>query len=592
MNRKAWQLRQRDGDAFYIIDKSPTILGRDDDCDVVLDDSSVSGKHVQMNLEGKSLTIHDLDSVNGILFNEKPIRTVKLRALGQSCNQLQMGDVLFDVIYGPIQHHAAPQPTVKNEDDIPQWFFVSDGVEHGPLSLNQVDEAVANGTLKSTDDFWQEGMDYRVKAFEVEGLFNKEPQHEEVKQSDTPHHGAATQLCPYCWHKFHPEDVLFIASHSDLLGDPVLGNDEAQRFLPTRFTADGQAIDAGGVICPDMACPVCHLRLPAAVMNQPPLFISIVGAPSSGKSYFLASSVWSLRKTLPKFFKIHFLDVDAVTNQWLNDYEEKLFFQADGEQYQTIAKTDMQAPSLYRQVFINNMRISLPLPSLFSLHGNGHFPKVMHTTPSRTLVLYDNAGEHFQAGGDSASAPGTKHLVHADGILFLFDPTADPRFRPALKHNGGGAVADKMHRQDVLLVEMIGRIRKHLGLRSGEKIEKTVMVGVSKADLLAEQLPLEFDPWKNRADDGVCALDLDIISKMSNAIRTLLCEYAPEIVATVESFSESVLYVPNSALGHNPTKQGVRPSDIKPKWVEVPFLYVLSRLGYVPCEGALENCRG
>ena len=277
------------------------------------------------------------------------------------------------------------------------------------------------------------------------------------------------------------------------------------------------------------------------------------------------------------------MDVDAVANQWLNDYEEKLFFQADANDFQIIAKTDMQAPSVYRQVSLNNMPVTLPLPALFSIHADSIREDSAKLSKNRTLILYDNAGEHFQAGADSAAAPGTKHLLHAEGILFLFDPTEDPRFRSVLnKEAAGGLISSRIHRQDVLLVEMISRIRKYSGMSSTERIRKTVMVGISKADLLKHFLPFDSDPWFYTDDKTKCALDLDVISRMSDAVRSLLDTYVPEIVTTVESFSEKVLYLPNSALGHNPAKEGVRPCDINPRWVEVPMLYILAGLGYVP----------
>jgi len=111
------------------------------------------------------------------------------------------------------------------------------------------------------------------------------------------------------------------------------------------------------------------------------------------------------------------------------------------------------------------------------------------------------------------------------------------------------------------------------------------MVGISKADLLSDLLPLDKDPWRLSPDGKTCILDLTALNDMSCAVRALLDKYAPEIVTTVESFAESVIYLPNSALGHNPSpREGVRPCDIKPRWVEIPLLYVLHQLGYVQAE--------
>ncbi len=51
--------------------------------------------------------------------------------------------------------------------------------------------------------------------------------------------------CPHCWFEFRPEQVLWVSQHEELMGDPVL-KEEALRFLPTRFTVEGQALDARG----------------------------------------------------------------------------------------------------------------------------------------------------------------------------------------------------------------------------------------------------------------------------------------------------------------------------------------------------------
>ena len=93
-------------------------------------------------------------------------------------------------------------------------------------------------------------------------------------------------VCPHCWGLCSLETILFISSHPELVGDPLLGGDAATRFLPKYFTAKGTAFDERGMECSDMACPHCHLKIPNAVIDLPSSFFSIVGAPASGKSYF------------------------------------------------------------------------------------------------------------------------------------------------------------------------------------------------------------------------------------------------------------------------------------------------------------------
>ena len=69
--------------------------------------------------------------------------------------------------------------------------------------------------------------------------------------------------CPHCWESFSPEDVLWISEHVDLLGDPLLGPEQQQRFLPSRFTMQGDAIDSKGMTCRSPGLPRCHLPMPA-----------------------------------------------------------------------------------------------------------------------------------------------------------------------------------------------------------------------------------------------------------------------------------------------------------------------------------------
>src|SRR3984957_11459257 len=149
-----------------------------------------------------------------------------------------------------------------------------------------------------------------------------------AKPSDAP--GALLGLlsqvtCPHCWERFAPEDVLWISEHVDLLGDPLLGPERQQRFLPSRYTVQGDAIDSKGMTARSLACPRCHLSIPRAMLEMDSLFISILGAPACGKSYFLTAMTWQMRQLLPLHFKIAFTDADPESNRVLNECEEGLF---------------------------------------------------------------------------------------------------------------------------------------------------------------------------------------------------------------------------------------------------------------------------
>ena len=50
-----------------------TIIGRDDDCHVTLDDPRVSNRHAMVYFAGGEFRVRDLDSTNGSLLNGSPL---------------------------------------------------------------------------------------------------------------------------------------------------------------------------------------------------------------------------------------------------------------------------------------------------------------------------------------------------------------------------------------------------------------------------------------------------------------------------------------------------------------------------------------
>src|SRR4051812_37223964 len=100
-------------------------------------------------------------------------------------------------------------------------------------------------------------------------------------------------VCPHCWHRFYPDKALYVSRHAELIGDPVAGDFEQRRFArhEIKFGRSGEALDPKGWIMTERACPRCHLQVPRDLLRRPPLFVSVVGAPRSGKSHFLTAMV-------------------------------------------------------------------------------------------------------------------------------------------------------------------------------------------------------------------------------------------------------------------------------------------------------------
>jgi hypothetical protein len=147
-------------------------------------------------------------------------------------------------------------------------------------------------------------------------------------------------------------------------------------------------------------------------------------------------------------------------------------------------------------------------------------------------------------------------------------------------------------RQETILQEAAGRVRRYAGLGQNEKYQRPVIVVVPKFDCwsgLLEGGQLE-SPWRTKDGRVLSAMQLDYIEQVSQRLRALLWELTPEFVSAVDGFAQNVTYIPVSATGCSPTvdpatgQVGFRPRHMRPMWVEAPLLYVLARYfdGIIP----------
>jgi len=399
----------------------------------------------------------------------------------------------------------------------------------------------------------------------------------------------AKVTCPHCWHQFPPEESLWVSEHPDLLGDPKLGFQFAKRFLPSRFSVEGDALDEECHKSTKMACPHCHLEVPRPLYQLNNIFFSILGAPACGKSYFLASLTWGLRQTLPKRFMVAMNDADASSNARLHDYEEMQFLSGEPDKPVAIEKTEEQG-DLYDVVNMGDHSITLPRPFMFTLQPTRKHPSYANSrNVSKVMSLYDNAGESFLPGADKSTSPVTRHLALSKALFFCFDPTQDPRFRkacegkssdPQMQPRAQRLERENNVRQDTILVEATQRVRRHAGLREDQLHKQPLIVVVTKWDSWHQLLPelSHEEPYKVVPGQPIQALDIERIINTSAKVEQMLESVCPEIVATAIGFAEEVFFIPISATGHGPEVDpetgalGIRPRDINPWWVEVPLL--------------------
>lgn len=409
-------------------------------------------------------------------------------------------------------------------------------------------------------------------------------------------------ICPYCWEGWEPEDAVWVSRHRDLRGDPRLGVDAPLRFLPTRFNSRGLAIDARDQVCTEIACPRCHLALPRAFLEFKSLFVSIVGAPGSGKSFFLGAAVNQLRNILARQFNLSFQDADPERNITVTDYENALFQQPDLDKPVEVAnlirKTQFGdgAGDTFYSVRYGTHERRQPRPFSFLIDTlPGHPSTEKAKRYGRIMCLYDNAGESYlPTRQDLFAEDMTAHLIRSKFLLFLFDPLQDMGFYREVERKSGRLESGVRFQsaQYVVLNEAARRVKQLLGGSPSTLHEAPLLVLVSKWDAWKGLLPelSAIEPVRP-ASSGLHGLDIPEVERASAMIRDLLNRLCPTIVQTAESFCREVRYMPVTALGTSPRPDPARtdsrgmaaevivPRDISPRWVTVPFLYGIGRFG-------------
>ncbi len=380
--------------------------------------------------------------------------------------------------------------------------------------------------------------------------------------------------CPLCWLKFDLGDATSVATHESLRGDPVLGPDEMLRFLPTCFNEDGVPLDEMGMPAPDIACPHCGKRLPQNFLDYEQKIFSIVGAPSSGKSYYLSVLINQLQTQLYKHFGVTMKDLDPTGNMLLTQMKNRLF-SAKRSEDAILAKTALEGAMYERHPRFGKM-VSLPKPMTYALSDSDDGQKI-------SLVFYDNAGEHFEPGFNIEDSPGAMHVASSSALFFLFDPAANVNFKNALSDYPDPqlSIYGRLDQQDTILSEMEVRIKRIRSLDSKKRIDTPLAIIIGKCDMWKHLLR---EPLPELISEGM--LNLSALERSSEILRRFLLEFAPNVVAVADGISTNTRYFAVSALGHSPQviESGYCAGKIAPVVgklapidIELPTIWALSQ---------------
>ncbi|MDB6174047.1 MAG: hypothetical protein JWL59_3358 [Chthoniobacteraceae bacterium] len=563
-----------------MVDKTPFTIGSGPDCDWRIDDYSVAEEHCVIERKGRAF--HLLAANGSVLLDGLADAGGELAS--DTDHTLSIDGHLFAL------HESGNAREWLGRMNHSEWFIFkkSESQKYGPIDFPVLAEELERFPAP-LDDVVVLCRGLTTMGFYAEQILPWLPRSTPAL-SDGPREEEPTEIdieygeftCPVCWLKFDRGDAMNIAVHASLRGDPILGEEHLQRFHATRFTDRGQALDAMNIPAPDLACPHCRRKLPQGFLDMPHLIFSIVGAPSSGKSYYLSVLVKVLQSALFKNFGITFRDADPSANVILNQMKTQLFSAATPEDAY-LAKTELEG-AMYETLPRLGRKVPLPKPFIFNLSN----PRDQGDDFS--VVFYDNAGEHFEPTRNSADSPGAQHIAAASGIFFLFDPLHNEEFKKRLTGLRDPQVdSRRLDQQDIILAETEVRIKSLLGLDARQKIATPFAVIVGKSDTWLHLLGGE--PIESPVRDG--RLDHSIVARNSARVRALLIEICPAIAANAEAVSSDVMYFAASPLGCSPveftdargvTLIGPDPQRLNPQHVEIPTFWVLSRVapGVVP----------
>ena len=123
-------------DQTFIVDQQGFIVGRNDDCHLILNDPLASRRHASFYVSGTKLLVEDLNSRNGVQVNGKTIRDVKELNDG---DEVQIAEQIF--VVGDAGARLRTDTLIRTPDGLKSTTFgVLGALANKALQLGQGEE--------------------------------------------------------------------------------------------------------------------------------------------------------------------------------------------------------------------------------------------------------------------------------------------------------------------------------------------------------------------------------------------------------------------------------------------------------------------
>lgn len=367
-----------------------------------------------------------------------------------------------------------------------------------------------------------------------------------------------TVLCPFCFEKIDLNKTDYLCSSSSCVDAGTVNRHIIKRPKADRHgfcNCDQCGKTTSTVICSN---DKCQAILPHTIRESETKIISIVGAAGSGKSYFVATL---LRQIIENglFARINGAAARFCPGNSREQYETR--YQANMNNRMPLAATK----------HVNDLIKDNP-PILAQLtYTNSRKKQINHT-----YSFFDAAGESFHKADDLAAI--TPYIAHSEAIIIILDPRQIPKVNAAVTT----AMPKLPPVTSVTYTDIINNvtdvIRNSLRLRANKQIDIPLCVAFSKWDLLMNTPDLLSDDLLVSQPSQIAAtgFDINLINTSSAEIRSLLNDWEPNFVASVESAFKTVCYFGFSAWGPA-SKDGLDVPAIASFRVEDPMLWIMNR---------------
>lgn len=392
-------------------------------------------------------------------------------------------------------------------------------------------------------------------------------------------------VCPYCFSKFAPDQVVFRATHSrEDDEDYALGEDEELNKYRERFGLDSvydiEAVihpvdvpeeshvysdhvliglrDRYGELTRRRLCPKCHNELPVTAGKVPSNIISIIGASQVGKSVYMTSLIHTLQNTTADHFHAACMPLNAeISRKFRTNYEEPLF--GRGDLLASTQKEKMQEPFIFQFVFKDEEK------------------------PPLTLVFFDVAGEGM-VEQDYLGLHG-QHIKNSAGILFMVDPLQIRSIREKIRIMHGDKPGEWVSQYDEPRDVVLTMFGDFIAYQDSGKTDIPTAVVLTKSDMLhslkdedGEYIKTNSNIFKNMVHRDY--FNLTEFENIDGEIRRFIEKVDRPFKGTMDVYFKETAYYAVSALGSNPVDQKMQ-TVVSPIRVDEPFIWLLYKLNYI-----------